>query len=73
MLSKKHANDLAKMIEQNIPKEYGFCLLIFPFGEVENIEDNRMQYISNGNREDIVKAMKEWIKKTEDDNFGKDI
>lgn len=70
MLSREHANDLAKMVEQNIPKEYGFCLLLFPFGEGD---DNRMQYISNGNREDIVKAMKEWIKKTEDDNFGKDI
>lgn len=70
MLSREHANDLARMVEQNIPKEYGFCLLLFPFGEGD---DNRMQYISNGNREDIVKAMKEWIKKTEDDNFGKDI
>lgn len=70
MLSREHANDLALMVEQNIPKEYGFCLLLFPFGESG---DNRMQYISNGNREDIVKAMKEWIKKTEDDNFGKDI
>lgn len=70
MLSREHTNDLATMVEQNIPKEYGFCLLLFPFGEGA---DNRMQYISNGNREDIVKAMKEWIKKTEDDNFGKDI
>lgn len=70
MLSREHANDLARMVEQNIPKEYGFCLLLFPFGEGD---DYRMQYISNGNREDIVKAMKEWIKKTEDDNFGKDI
>lgn len=70
MLSREHANDLALMVEKNIPKEYGFCLLLFPFGEGE---DNRMQYISNGNREDIVNAMKEWIKKTEGDNFGKNV
>ena len=28
-------------------------------------------YVSNANRQDIVKAMKEWIKKTEE-NFGND-
>lgn len=72
MLSREHANELAKMVEKNIPENYGFCVLVFPF--MNSPEDNgRMQYISNGNREDIVRAMKEWIAKTEDDNFGKDI
>jgi len=70
LLSREDANKLAKMVEQNIPKNCGFCVLLFPFGEGE---DHRMQYISNGNREDIVTAMKEWIKKTEGDNFGKDL
>lgn len=30
-----------------------------------------MMYASNANREDIVKAMKEWIEKTEN-TFGND-
>lgn len=70
MLSRELATGLAKTVEQNIPNGYGFCLLLFPFGKGEG---NRMQYISNANREDIVQAMKEWIKKTEADNFGKDL
>ena len=37
-------------------------------------EKGRLQYISNGNREDVVKALKEWITTVDTDKkFGKDI
>ena len=71
MLEENNANLLANMIDNQLPEGYGFCLLLFPFNE--NSKDNRMQYISNANRDDIAKAMKEWIDKVDQDNFGKDI
>ena len=51
-----------------MPEGYGFVVLAFNFGEGK---DNEMMYVSNANRLDIVAAMKEWIKKTEN-NFGND-
>ena len=43
-----------------IPEGYGFILMTYPFGTTD-----RAYYVSNSNREDVVKAMKEFIKKTE--------
>ena len=40
----------------------GFVLLVFEFGE---IFDGRVNYISNGHREDVVTAMKELIARFE--------
>ena len=57
-----------KKVDEELPNGYGFVVLAFNFGEGK---DNEMMYVSNANRQDIVKAMKEWIKKTEE-NFGND-
>lgn len=43
-------------------KEWGFCLLVFPFGEPS---DPRMNYISNGHRQDMIIALKEFIARNE--------
>ena len=59
---------IAKCVDGLLPNGYGFCVLAFNFGEVENKE---MIYASNANREDIVQAMKEWIEKTEN-NYAND-
>lgn len=59
---------IAKKVDEELPKGYGFVVLAFNFGEGK---DNEMMYVSNANRLDIVAAMKEWIKKTEN-NFGND-
>jgi len=40
-------------------KKYGFCLLVFNFGDVSN--KSRMNYISNSNRPDMIKALEEFI------------
>lgn len=61
-MSKNTMQDIAKYIESQIGKDYGFTVLIYEHGEA-----GRMNYVSNSQREDVIKAMKEFIKKTEDD------
>lgn len=68
MLEKENVNFLANMIDNALPENMGFCLLLFPFNET-----GRMQYVSNGNRDDIANAMREWLEKVDKEKFGKDI
>ena len=65
---KSKMQKIAKKVDEELPNGYCFVVLAFNFGEGK---DNEMMYVSNANRQDIVKAMKEWIKKTEE-NFGND-
>lgn len=60
-------NALAKIINiglngESLDKKWGFALLVFPFGEVP---EGRMNYISNGKREDMVVALKEFVARNE--------
>ena len=69
-MDKENLNLLANMVNNALLDNMGFCLMVFPFGS----EKGRLQYISNGNREDVVKALKEWIAIVDnDEKFGKDI
>ena len=69
-MDKENLNLLANMVDNALPDNMGFCLMVFPFGG----KGGRLQYISNGNREDVVKALKEWITTVDtDEKFGKDI
>ncbi len=67
--AKNKMQQIAKDIKSQLPEGMGFALLAFDFG---NKPDRRVNYVSNANREDIVKVMKEWIQKTEN-HFGEDI
>lgn len=67
-LVKGKMQKIARKVDEELPNGFGFVVLAFNFGESE---DNEMMYVSNANRQDIVKAMKEWIEKTEE-NFGND-
>lgn len=56
-------NALAQAIDEALngptvlhAKKWGFALLVFPFGEPGR---DRMNYISNGHREDVLVAIKE--------------
>lgn len=40
----------------------GFVLLAFEFGKTEG---GRVNYISNGEREDMISAMREWLARAE--------
>jgi len=55
-------NFLARLIDgylnENMGKrKWGFALLMYPFGE--RPDSNRMNYIGNGEREDVLIAIKE--------------
>jgi len=49
------------VVKEVIPEGYGFFVFVFPFGD----EHGRSNYISNGNREDVIQTMKEFIKRNE--------
>ena len=72
----KQANDalqaIAKEIKERLPENMGFALLTYEFGDAEN---RRMMYISNSNREDVIKSMLEFCDKNLNDPkmFGKDV
>lgn len=60
-------NDLARELDQrfNPPpsaRTVGFALFSFEFGKTEG---GRVNYISNGNREDMIAAVKEWLARAE--------
>lgn len=61
--------NIAQNIDKELPEGFGFALLTFKFNTKPNTSE--LMYVSNADRQDIVKAMKEWIEKTEN-NFGND-
>ena len=48
--------------EKGKPKQNGFVLLVFPF---DGPEGQRTNYVSNGQRQDVVAALKEVIARFE--------
>lgn len=65
-------NDLAAELDArfNPPptqKRIGFVLLIAEFGKIEG---GRVNYISNGDRADMISMMKEWIARAEGRHVG---
>lgn len=63
---------IAKDIKAKLPEGMGFALLAYEFGEDD---DKRMLYVSNSNREDVIKSMLEFCDKNLNDPgmFGKDV
>ena len=51
-----------------MPPNFGFVVLAFPFSESGQ---NELMYVSNSNRDDVIKAMMEFVDKTKD-NYGND-
>lgn len=66
MCTKGKMQKIAQKVQDELPEGFGFIVLTFKFNE-----KGQMIYISNANREDVVEAMKEFIKKTEQ-NYGND-
>lgn len=58
--------DIGKMIKNELPEGFGFVLLSFYFNS-----EGQLMYVSNAKREDVVKAMEEFIEKTKK-NYGND-
>lgn len=62
-------NKLAREIDRGLngrsrtkPRRYGFILLVAEFGK---IEDGRVNYISNGEREDMLAMLREYLARVE--------
>ncbi len=53
-MSAKAMQKMAKKVEKMLPKDFGFTLLVYPFSK-----PGTSNYISNGNRKDVIKAMRE--------------
>jgi hypothetical protein len=51
-------NGIAEVLAGVMPENWGFTLLMFEFGNVDN---GRMNYISNAPREDMITALKELV------------
>ena len=64
--------DIMKDIKKKLPEGMGFTLLAYEFGDKEG---RRMLYASNSNREDVMKAMLEFVDKNLNDPkmYGKDV
>ena len=74
--NEKQTNDVLQEImndiKKKLPEGMGFTLLAYEFGDKEG---RRMLYASNSNREDVLKAMLEFVDKNLNDPkiFGKDV
>lgn len=57
-LSGEQMRSLGQAIKEVLPKELAFALLVFPIGE-----PGIANYISNANREDMIKAIEETVER----------
>lgn len=58
------ARDIGKLIGSQMPPGWGYCLILFTFGE-----GGHMTYISNANRDDVVATLKELAGKMEAERY----
>lgn len=52
---------MARWINENIPSSWGFFLMVFPFDG----KPGSLNYVSNGNRKDVLQLMREFIAQCE--------
>ena len=64
--------EIMQEIKSKLPEGMGFTLLAYEFGDKEG---RRMLYASNSNREDVMKAMLEFVDKNLNDPkmYGEDV
>ena len=62
LLLEKRCAKLARRLGKSMGPNQGFALLMFDFGDEGNLA-----YCSNARREDMLKAMREFIQKAEED------
>jgi len=51
---KRSAQQVARLIDERLPPGFGFALLVFSFGE-----HGYLTHVSNAQREDLVKVLRE--------------
>lgn len=55
--TRKIMNDIGDSVKKKLPDGFGFFVLVFPF----NDDEARANYVSNANREDVVRVMEETV------------
>lgn len=68
-IAKRKMQIIAQKVKEELPNGFGFVVLAFEFNAVPNTA--QMMYVSNANRNDVEKAMEEWIEKTRN-SYGND-
>lgn len=58
---RERLQEIARTISIMLPPGTGFALLAFDLGD----KPGRLEYVANGRRADVIKAMREFIAKTE--------
>ena|SRR5436190_8771198 len=53
---RERMQEMARAVDDHLPPGYGFIVFAYPFEP-----GGRMEYCANGQREDCIRAMKEWI------------
>ena len=66
---KSKLQEIARKVDNELPEDFGFIVLTFKFNAKPDTA--QMMYVSNGNRDDVIKAMEEFIQKTKG-NYGND-
>lgn len=64
---KNKMQEIARTVKKMIPEGCGFAVLVFDTGDKPG---RRLNYVSNCKRDDIVRAMEEFIDVTDDERFG---
>lgn len=49
----------AQAVLKELPKDYGFAVIAFPLDS----RDGALRYVSNGDRESVLKLMREFVAK----------
>lgn len=55
---KEYLKQICRLLQSKLPDNYGFIVLAFPFGDDPG---NQMFYASNGQRKDVINALKEFL------------
>ena len=63
---KRYLKYIASLLQTQIPKDYGFIFMTY-----KHNSQGELMYVSNSNREDVVKCLEEFIEKTKN-TYGND-
>lgn len=61
-------NRLARRIDMALPPEHGFALFVFEFSSQDGSPEGPMSYISNAERDAMIKGLREFLSVMERDS-----
>ena len=60
--AERQMQSISRVVGNMVPQGWGFTVLCFSFGE-----NGFMNYVSNANRQDMIKSLREMVEKLEND------